>query len=214
MPDHPEKYHHKYRISSIRLQNWDYGSPGLYFITICTHNRIHYFLETQNIASLQDDSEKPSSTLKTQNIASLQDDSEKPSSTLKTQNIASLTTIRRIAHQYWSEIPKHFPFVELDEFIIMPDHMHGVIFINKPDYFQWKTNIFGVQSQNLASIIRGYKAAVKKFAVMNNLSFQWQSRYYEHIVRSSNELKNINQYILNNPANWRNVMNKQVGLMM
>ncbi len=40
-----DKFHHKYRISSSRLQNWDYGSNAMYFITICTHNREHYFGE-------------------------------------------------------------------------------------------------------------------------------------------------------------------------
>lgn len=38
-----DKFKNKYRIPSARLQNWDYGSPGLYFITICTKDRNHYF---------------------------------------------------------------------------------------------------------------------------------------------------------------------------
>ena len=62
-----EKYHGKYRIESARLKNWDYGSPGFYFITICTKNRECFFgdivtpnvgtprVETQNFASLQRD---------------------------------------------------------------------------------------------------------------------------------------------------------------
>ena len=43
-----DKFKNKYRIPSARLQNWDYGSPGLYFITICTKDRIHYFGEIEN----------------------------------------------------------------------------------------------------------------------------------------------------------------------
>src|SRR6185369_16536597 len=104
------KFKNKYRTSPARLANWDYGSNGLYFITICTKNRIRYFgditinddVETQNIASLH----------RTQNIASLH----------RTQNIASLrpTEIGNIAIENWKQIPKHFPFIGLDEFVIMP----------------------------------------------------------------------------------------------
>jgi putative transposase len=55
-----------------------------------------------------------------------------------TQNFASLpemvlSDIGKIAHKFWIEIPNHFPFVELGEFVIMPNHVHGIIIINKPD---------------------------------------------------------------------------------
>ena len=43
-----ERYNNKYRIESARLQNWDYGSPGLYFITVCTKNREHFFGEIES----------------------------------------------------------------------------------------------------------------------------------------------------------------------
>ena len=41
--------------------------------------------------------------------------------------------IGNIANEYWQQIPLHFPFIELDEFIIMPNHLHGILFFNKPD---------------------------------------------------------------------------------
>ena len=50
-----------------------------------------------------------------------------------TNGIMQLSEIGYMANKYWSEIPKHFPFVELDEFVIMPNHVHGIIVINKPD---------------------------------------------------------------------------------
>jgi putative transposase len=136
-----DKYQSKYRIPSARLSNWDYGSHGLYYITICTKDRTHYFGEIT-----------PST--ETQNIASLQP-----------------TIIGEIAHQNWLDIYNHFSFIELDEFVIMPNHIHGILFINKPDKELWEPNKFGAQSQNLASVIRGFKVSVKAHAtkIISNL---------------------------------------------
>jgi REP element-mobilizing transposase RayT len=172
-------FKNKYRVPSIRMPNWDYGSHGLYYVTICTKDRINYFgeiVEQQNV--------------ETQNI--------------ETQNIASLrrTQIGDVAFNNWIAIPDHFDFIELDEFIIMPNHIHGIIFINKPDKISWDANKFGVQSQNLASIIRGYKASVKAYSTINNIEFNWQPRFYEHVIRTEKDYMNIREYILNNPAQW------------
>ena len=162
----------KYRIPPARLKNWDYGSPGLYFVTINTKNRESFFgeivfdrVETQNFASLQ------------------------PSH------------LGIIAGQSWNEIPDHFPFIELDEYVIMPDHIHGIVIINKPEYNEWSVNKFGPQSKNLASVIRGYKSSVTTQAKKSgNNDFAWQSRFHEHIIRNSAELYRIRNYIINNPA--------------
>jgi putative transposase len=173
----------KYRNTTTRLKTWDYGSNGSYFVTICTQNREHYFGEIVPV----------------QNITPQQLES---------------SPIGKIAHQYWMEIPNHFPFVLLDEFIIMPDHVHGILTIEKAQYFEKVQyfgeaqyfaplpNTFGPQSQNLASIIRGYKAGVKKYATMNNITFGWQSGYHDHIIRSERERQAIRRYIQNNPAKW------------
>lgn len=112
------------------------------------------------------------------------------------------TKMGTIAHTYWLEIPQHFPFVQLDEFVVMPNHVHGLLFFNKPYIPEWKPNVFGPQSQNLASVIRGYKAAVKKYATMNDIEFAWQSRYHDSIVRTDDDLSRIRQYIKTNPAKW------------
>ena len=84
----------------------------------------------------------------------------------------------------------------------MPNHIHGVLFINKANKHDWQLNKFGVQSQNLASIIRGYKASVKTYATINDIKFDWQPRYYDHVIRNEKEYLNINGYIANNPEQW------------
>lgn len=138
-----------------------------------------------------------------------------------------LSHIGTIANGYWMDIPKHFPFVTLNEFVIMPNHVHGIIIIDKQDddgdrrdarfcvstntKFSVSTdeqpqpsftNSFGPQSKNLASIIRGYKSAVKKYATMNHIIFAWQPRFYDHIIRDEQSFHTISNYIINNPANW------------
>jgi len=121
-----------------------------------------------------------------------------------------LNELGYITKKYLSEIPKHFPFVFLDCYIIMPNHVHLVICIKhcRDAKFCVSTgNQFGPQSKNLASIIRGFKIGVKKYTTMNNFNFHWQKLYYEHIVRNEKDLNCIRDYIQNNPLNWNNDRN-------
>jgi len=186
-----EKFQNRYRIPSARLQGYDYGAHGSYFVTICTKNRECYFgniVETHNCAS-HDTTTHPS--VETHNF-------------VETGNCPSLrpTIIGQTAIDYWSEIPKHFPFVELDEFVIMPNHLHGILFLNRPEKTDWQPNQFGVQSQNLGAIIRAFKSTTKRFANQNNIEFEWQSRYHDRIIRNEKELNAIRRYIVDNPRKW------------
>lgn len=188
-----EKFQNKYRIPSNRLQGFDYGSHGLYFVAICTKDRIHYFgkivEEPHNYAAPNmQEHDYASSTY----------------NNMETHNCAFLqpTTIGKIADDFWQEIPKHYPFVELDEFVIMPNHVHGILFFNRPDKTDWSENKFGGQSQNLGAVIRGYKASVKRFANNNAMEFSWQSRFHDRIIRDERELRAIREYIINNPKKW------------
>jgi len=168
-----EEYQNKYRIAPSRLTGWDYGSHGLYFVTICTKDRIRYFGEIEN------------NLKETQSIASLH-----------------MTDIGKIAYDNWLRIPIYHPYIELDEFVIMPDHIHGILFINKPEKINWDQNKFGPQRNNLASIIRGYKSSVKQYATVNNIEFSWQARYYDRVIRDHQEYINIKEYIYDNPDKW------------
>jgi putative transposase len=180
-----EKFHNKYRIASARLQHWNYGWNAAYFVTICTKNRECFFGEI---------------------IV------ETP------QPQMQFSPIGQIANEYWMEIPKHFPFVKLGDHIVMPNHVHGIVIIDKQgdvethdfasttethDYASLRTNTFGPQSKNLASIMRGYKSAVKKYATINNINFAWQARFHDHIIRDDQSFQNISAYITNNPLNWK-----------
>jgi len=199
-------YKNKYRVESARLQNWDYGWNAKYFITIVTKNREHFFGEI--------------------------DDSKK----------MNFTDIGNIASKFWYEIPGHFPFIILDEFVVMPNHIHGIVIIDKkrdeiislneigdgpvetrhalslpqppqspqpppsPPSFKKLTpgqKRFRNQGKNnISTIIGSYKSVVSNSAHKINPDFDWQSRFFDHIIRDDSELDRIRNYIRNNIHNW------------
>ena len=182
-----DKFQNKYRIPSTRLRGYDYGAHGLYSVTICTKNRTCFF------GTIVATPRENAVTVETHNCASPR---------------LRPTQIGQIAMDYWAEIPKHYPFVELDEFVVMPNHIHGILFFNRPDKTDWQPNKFGAQSQNLGAVIRAFKSSVKRFANQNDIKFEWQSRYYDRIIRDERALNILRRYIINNPLNWhRDVLN-------
>jgi putative transposase len=64
-------------------------------------------------------------------------------------------------------------------------------------------NKFGPQSRNLASIVRGFKIGVTKHAKSSATNFSWQTRFHDHILRDTESLHKITEYIVNNPKNWK-----------
>jgi len=69
---------------------------------------------------------------------------------------------------------------------------------------QSQPNKFGRQSQNLGSVIRGFKSSLKRYANENDINFAWQPRFHDRIIRNENEYKRVVNYIVNNPKNWGN----------
>ncbi len=170
-----EFFKNKYRVNSIRLGHWDYSCPGLYYVTICTKNMICCLSEIKN-------------------------------------DKVYFSEIGKVVFKCWLEIPKHFNNIILDDWIIMPNHLHGIIGIEKDNDFDerrdtpWHVSTkrkFGyMQSKSLSSIINHFKGAVKRQCNKKGLNFQWQSRYYEHIIRNEDDYGRIKEYIANNPINW------------
>jgi len=122
--------------------------------------------------------------------------------------IMGLNGLGVVAYKCWEEIPKHFPNALLNDFVIMPNHVHGIIVIENPSNpvetqnFASLPNTFGPQSKKLASIIRGYKIGVKKYATINKIPFAWQPSYYDRIINSDEGLNQIHEYIRFNPEKW------------
>jgi REP element-mobilizing transposase RayT len=222
MPYNPN-YHHR---RSIRVRDFDYSRPGLYFITICTKHHFRLFGE------IREDEMK-------------------------------LNDAGIVANNCWLEIPVHYPSVSLHDYVIMPNHVHGIIELTHefhdagsqhrhagsfPDDdvcrnvkmpFATGTHIsggdvethavVGVQNfeplrpgprykpclpvkrneyqqiipRSVGSIVRGYKTGVTKwFRANTKTKTVWQRNFWEHIIRDYRSYHAISTYIRNNPAKW------------
>ena len=110
------------------------------------------------------------------------------------------------AGDFFSKIPNHFKNVEIDEFIVMPNHLHGIVIINDVVGTRDRVSLrrFGnIGKDSLSLIINQYKGSVTRFARKNGFDdFRWQPRFYEHIIRNDNDLHRIRTYIRNNPLKW------------
>ncbi len=157
---------------SIRLRNFDYGSEGGYFITICTYERLNVFGEIIN-------------------------------------GRMNENTWGQIVRDEWYKTAHVRSNINLDAFIIMPNHVHGIIIINGVGatrrVARTDNNHYTIQSGSLGAIIGQFKSIVAKR--INGLCnthgrFIWQRNYHEHIIRNELELNQIRQYIIDNPANW------------
>lgn len=195
------KIHHR---RSIRLKNYDYAGKGLYFITLCTAQRKNLFGQIIN-------------------------------------GELFLNPLGEIAKEEWAKTPEIRDNISLGEFIIMPNHMHGIISIDYQIRKPGKDEIgkFHYPSQTIGAIIRGYKGATTRrihqlireikegrtgewlldraagdrtgelqfaptaAALLSGEGSIWHRNYYEKIIRNERAYRNISNYIINNPANWK-----------
>lgn len=121
-----------------------------------------------------------------------------------------LNEFGKIARDEWLKTPTLRPNTALHEFVIMPNHIHGIIQIrrgecNSPLIRGECNSPLRSPSQTVGAIVRGYKSAVtKQLRVLGLTEKLWQRNYWEHIIRNENEYKRIGQYIINNPQKWEN----------
>ena len=118
--------------------------------------------------------------------------------------------IRSIAERCWLEIPRHHAGVDLDTWVIMPDHIHGIVFftregvqLNAPTTPRDPTDPYSTMSpthDSLGTVIRTYKAAVTTLCRRGgNVDFGWQRSYYDRVIRDEAELERTREYIEQNP---------------
>ena len=118
-----------------------------------------------------------------------------------------LNDFGKVADECWSAIPEHFPLVELGAYVVMPNHVHGIIVIHDgrgtiyrvPTIEQFGKPTVG----SLPTIVRTYKAAVtRRIGREHNATGIWQRNYYEHIIRDEKDMQNKTDYIESNPSLW------------
>lgn len=129
-----------------------------------------------------------------------------------------LNEVGEIALEKWIELPARFQHITLDAFIVMPSHVHGVLFIeehatreaDRHVRAQHAAPIRGgrprVAPGSLGAIVRSYKSAVTK--TVNELQGSpgqsvWHRNYYERVIRNERELNEIRHYIANNAVKDR-----------
>lgn len=181
--------HHR---KSIRLKGYDYSQKGLYFITICTHDRIHLFGKIENGKMI-------------------------------------LNEFGEIAAREWERSEEIRNEIELCEYIIMPNHFHGIVKIiagangrspvrgisgMQVNLFNREINIGkrgneipGMKAKSISSLVSGYKSVVtKRINQIRSMPGEklWQRNYWEHIIRNEEEYLRIANYIKNNPLKWYN----------
>lgn len=117
-----------------------------------------------------------------------------------------LNSLGKIADFYWNEIPKHYATVELDDYVIMPNHIQGIIIINDIPQRRVEACLNPTkegQKHSLGNIIGSFKSVVTKWARINGYSnFEWQRSFYDRIIRNEKELYRIRTYIRLNPLQW------------
>ncbi len=134
-----------------------------------------------------------------------------------------LSPVGVIADILWYGIKNYQKNVALGEFVVMPNHIHGIIILN--DDMDNVDNVDNVEtlhatslhatsqqsqyskispkSNSISTIIRSYKSAVTKHARRLGYDFGWQTRFYDHIIKNDNSFKRISKYIINNPEQWK-----------
>ncbi|MCC6803038.1 MAG: hypothetical protein IT319_09150 [Anaerolineae bacterium] len=157
---------------SIRLRDYDYASEGMYFITLCAHQRECLFGTVDDSGNVQ------------------------------------LNTFGAIVQEEWLKTPSIRAEIELDEFVVMPNHFHGIVAIvdvGAHGRAPLQTPALYRPPRSLGALVAGFKSAVtKRINDQRGMSCArvWQRNYYEHVIRNESSLNDIRSYIQTNPACW------------
>ncbi len=123
----------------------------------------------------------------------------------------ALNNYGKIAEQQWLWLEGQYSYVNLYSFIIMPNHMHGIIEIDKSKIIETDSgNKIGqntpeesIKIKSISELIGAYKTTTSKQIHVAGLNeFKWQRSFYDHIIRGANSFEKISNYIENNPSNW------------
>ena len=166
----------------LRLQGYDYGKPGYYFVTICTAVR------GENILAEISPGDAPVGAIINRPFPG-------PPSIAPSPVKVTLTPVGEITEQTISEISSHYPNIKVDTHVIMPDHVHMILEIRWGGSGRLIAAPTGVV---LSKVIQQFKRMVSKTAGFSI----WQRSYYDHIIRNREDLQSIRQYILTNPQKW------------
>lgn len=160
-----------------RLKDYDYSKPGYYYVTVCSKDRRNIFGEYDK-----------------NNVGT-------GLAPVRYNNNIKLSTLGQIIDKQWNDIPNQYGDLLLDAYVIMPNHIHGILIINK------RTGASPVPT--ISNIIGSFKSKTSieylhylKGNALNISGQIWQRSFYDHVIRNDKSLNNIREYIVNNPAQW------------
>jgi REP-associated tyrosine transposase len=155
-----------HRRRSVRLRDYDYASAGVYFVTVCTRERLCV------LGSIKD-------------------------------GVVVLTDQGRIVQETMLSLGNRFAGLELDAFVIMPNHVHLVVGLVGAQFIAPDGRSDGSRRPALGEVIRTFKAAsTRLIRNAGNEAFGWQRSFYEHVVRNDADLRRIREYVEANPLRW------------
>jgi putative transposase len=206
-----EKFKNKYRLDSMRADFWDYNNTGVYFITICTKDKFHFFGEIKDHFNLT----TPIKNLgHDENLKVIHDSKEE----LKNKCGEAVKAC-------WAQIPSQFPFASIGSFVVMPNHVHGIVIIRQNAHlkktYAKKNHIQDIQvvknssanyglseinnpmlHDGLGKVVRWFKGRCTYDVRKLNPNFAWQTLYHDRIIKNELEYHRAEIYIQNNPQKW------------
>ena len=199
MKYNPQIHHRR----SIRLKGYDYSQAGLYFITICVHEKKHLFGNIENGEMILNDAGKIA------NECWLEIPNHFPNAVLH-EHIVMPNPVHGVI-----QLLKNNDTVGIDNYQSLFPHPSPQPTHPSPQPTQPspqpspqqppKNEFQKIIPRSIGSIVRGFKIGVTKWVHANSeIHTVWQRNYYEHIIRDEQSYQKISEYIVNNPANWKN----------
>ena len=182
--ENPDKFADKYRVSSSRLKNWNYSTPGYYFITICTYNHNNFFGKIIN---------GKINLSKSGEIA-------------KNELLKTFEIRKNIKSHQWVIMPNHIHILmEIINEKSNNNNCRDVARYVSTDNKNNSINFSNIspKSNSISSIIRSFKSAVTKQINPQSIFFSWQPRFHDHLIKDHKEFLLIKKYIQNNIKNWK-----------
>ena len=151
-----------------RLKDYDYGSIGAYFVTICTKDRKNIFWEKGPSGFVGEDSILPPDSIR-------------------------LSSCGKIAEEAIKTIPQYYSHIELMQYVIMPNHIHMILFI------PYDSGRMISSPTSILTVVGQMKRYVSKRVGMPI----WQRSFHDHVIRGRNDYEKISRYIYENPIKWQ-----------
>jgi REP element-mobilizing transposase RayT len=187
-----------------RMKGYDYSTDNLYFVTSCVQNRINCFGEiyVQTVRYLNHKMDDLSPKM-------------------------IVNEYGKIAEQQWYWLADQYPYVKLHAFVVMPNHIHGIIEIKLNAVGTGREHVGSghdhagtdrehagtghdlslpepvIKIKSLSGLIGAYKTTVsKQIHLLGYMEFAWQRSFHDHIIRNEKSYQKIFNYIICNPQKW------------